>query len=58
MGSRPCDWKIANVVRAKRAGEKAGYKNPIIEIRPDSTIRIIPTTDEPKMDGDEWDGVR
>ena len=53
MGSKPCDFKLANVVRAKRAAEKADYKNPIIEIKPDGTIRIIPATAEPKMDANE-----
>jgi hypothetical protein len=62
MPKGPCDFKLLNIVRAKRAAEKAGMHDASIEIDPRSgLIRIIPRGDRAAAvdeKGAEWDAVR
>jgi hypothetical protein len=59
MPRSPSDFKLNNIVRARRAAERAGMYDPIIEIDPrNGVIRLIPNGGKaPAVDerGDEWD---
>jgi hypothetical protein len=58
MPKGPCDFKLLNIVRAKRAAEKAGMHDATIEIDPRSgIIRLIPKgagSGDPGNDLDKW----
>jgi hypothetical protein len=60
MGKRPCDFKESNIIRAKRAAEKAGYKDATIEITSNGvTVRITPNTaTSAAKTGNEWDALK
>jgi hypothetical protein len=48
MPRGPCDFKLNNIKRARRAAELAGMHDAMIEIDPRSgLIRIIPRDNKP-----------
>jgi hypothetical protein len=58
MPRGPCDFKLNNVVQAKRAAEKAGIRIGALEIDSNGTIRIVPkdaeSSSDPRNDLDKW----
>jgi hypothetical protein len=58
MPRGPSDFKLLNIVRAKRAAEKAGMHDATIEIDPRSgIIRLIPNGGKAQpAELNEWDG--